>query len=131
MAKSACLILGSVFILQAPIALQADLQAAPSQEEAAAVPLFHEEHSKELIDGGVQNEVAPAEMARFVFRKTRELLPVPFKGRAQRLAQSIIESANDNQLDPVFLMAVIEQESTWRDRFDAVEAFDGRSVRAV
>ncbi len=81
--------------------------------EAAAVPLFHEEHSKELIDGGVQNGIAPEEMARFVFKKTRDLLPVPFKGRSQRLAESIIESANENQLDPVFLMAVIEQESKW------------------
>lgn len=81
--------------------------------ETTAVPLFHEEHSKELIDGGVQSEVAPEEMARFIFKKTRELLPVPFKGRSQRLAQSIIESANANQLDPVFLMAVITQESKW------------------
>ena len=110
MGKSACLILGSVLVLQAPIAIQADLHAAPLE---VAVPLFHEEHSKELIDGGVQNEVAPAEMAKFIFKKTRDLLPVPFKGRSQRLAQSIIESANENQLDPVFLMAVIEQESKW------------------
>ncbi len=98
-------------MLQTPIALS-ELQAAPTTD-VAAVPLFHEEHSKELIDGGVQNEIAPTEMARFIFKKTRELLPVPFKGRSQRLAQAIIESSNEHQLDPVFLMAVISQESKW------------------
>jgi len=109
MAKSACLILGSVLVLQIPIAL-GDVSVEQTTE-AAVVPMFHEEHSKELIDGGVQNEVAPEQMARFIYQRTRELLPVPFKGRAHRVARALIESANEHEMDPVFLMAVIEQES--------------------
>jgi soluble lytic murein transglycosylase len=110
MSKSACLILGSVLFLQAPIALS-DASLDLSSNEAAAVPLFHEEHSRELIDGGVQTGVAPEEMARFIFKRTRELLPVPFKGRSVKIAEALIESANRYQMDPVFLMAVIAQES--------------------
>lgn len=81
-----------------------------SSESALAVPLFQEDHSRELIDGGVA-AADPKEMARFVFKRTQDLLPVPFKGRAHRVAQALIESANTHQMDPVFLMAVIAQES--------------------
>jgi hypothetical protein len=112
MTKSACLILGSVLALQVPTALiNSSLDSNDSSSEAVSLPLFHEEHSRELIDGGVADGIAPKEMARFVFKRTQELLPVPFKGRAHKIAQALIDAANDYQMDPVFLMAVIAQES--------------------
>ncbi len=114
MTKQACLILGSCLALQAPIALR-DLSVesadAASLSASLPVPLFHEQHSLELIDGGTEDGAKPEEMARFIYQKTRELLPVPFRGRAHRVAQALIETANQHQMDPLFLMAVIEQES--------------------
>jgi hypothetical protein len=113
MTKSACLILGSCLALQAPIALsdmsKDSLDSA--SESVQELPLFHQEHSRELIDGGTADGVAPMAMAKFVFKRTKELLPVPFKGRAYKIAQALIDTANENQMDPVFLMAVIAQES--------------------
>lgn len=122
MSKSACLILGSCLALQAPIAMRdisSDSAAGSiesSSESVQAVPLFHQEHSRELIDGGTADGVAPKAMATFVFKRTQELLPIPFKGRARKIAQALIETANDYQMDPVFLMAVISQESKFNPR---------------
>ena len=113
MTKSACLILGSCLALQAPIAMS-DLTVETqdsSSESVQELPLFHQEHSRELIDGGTADGVEPKAMAKFVFKRTQELLPVPFKGRAHKIAQALIDTANENQMDPVFLMAVIAQES--------------------
>lgn len=110
MAKQVCLILGSVLALQAPMVLgDANVSEAASTNEV--VPLFHNEHSRELIEGGTHDGVTPNEISRFVFKRTQDLLPVPFKGRAHKVARALIESANENQMDPIFLMAVISQES--------------------
>lgn len=121
MTKSACLILGSCLALQAPIALpdfNSDSLDASSLDSASLnsavvlpLPLFHLEHSQELIDGGTDDHAQPAEMARFIYQKTRELLPVPFRGRSHLVAKALIETANEHQMDPLFLMAVIYQES--------------------
>jgi soluble lytic murein transglycosylase len=113
MTKSACLILGSCLALQAPLSLSdwAVESQDSSSESAQELPLFHQEHSRELIDGGTAEGVEPKAMANFVFKRTKELLPVPFKGRARKIAQALIDVANENEMDPVFLMAVIAQES--------------------
>ncbi len=83
--------------------------ASASTEEI--VPLFHQEHSHELIEGGTEDTNQPQETARFVYKKTRELLPVPFRGRSRLVAEALIQTANDYQMDPLFLMAIISQES--------------------
>lgn len=128
MSKSACLILGSCLALQAPIALSdfsGDFGSEAASEtssssESASLPLFHQEHARELAsadiaDGDVvgdgDTQAQPQDMARFIYKKTRELLPVPFRGRSRLVAQALINAANEQQMDPLFLMAIINQES--------------------
>lgn len=120
MTKSACLILGSCLALQAPMTvteLATDSVEEASLDSALPLPLYHEQHARELIDGGAPTaHASPVELARFIYKRTRELLPVPFRGRSQLVARALIESANDYQMDPLFLMAVISQESKFDPR---------------
>ena len=115
MNKSACLILGSCLALQAPIAINELVIESMDQASIDAsmpLPLFQQEHGRELVDGGVQGEKSqPIDTARYIYQRTRELLPVPFRGRSQKIARALIETANEHQMDPLFLMAVINQES--------------------
>lgn len=85
--------------------------SSDSASTGEVVPLFHQEHSHELIDGGTEDTNQPKDTARFVYKKTRELLPVPFRGRSRLVAEALIQTANDYQMDPLFLMAIISQES--------------------
>ena len=49
-----------------------------------------------------------------VYRWTKEHLPSKYKPQSQRIAQTIIDESLKNKFDPVFLMSVIEGESSWR-----------------
>jgi soluble lytic murein transglycosylase-like protein len=114
MTKTACLILGSCLVLQAPawvIHNSGGASELPSEQpQSEEMPLYVEAHSRELTDEAAQ-PVAPSEVARYIHKTTRELLPVPFRGRSRQIAQALIETANKHQMDPLFLMAVIKQES--------------------
>ena len=132
MGKTAAMILGSCLVMQIPALVlhkNSGVSELPSeQSQAEAIPLFVEAHAKELMNAGVttaETEIAPEavtdtsdtppaspeQVARYIHKKTRELLPVPFRGRSRQIAQGLIETANKNQMDPLFLMAVIKQES--------------------
>lgn len=119
MTRSILAILGSCLALQAPLAVT-DIpvaQRGTSSSEFEVQPLFHKEHSKELLEtDSVNEEVSAEEVSKFILKRTRELLPVPFRGQSRRIAQALIESANKHQMDPLFLMAVIEQESTFNPK---------------
>lgn len=115
MTRTTCLILGVFAAIQAP----ADLGNATARTfgHGPALPIFAREHSKELIEdssGALSEEIKDEDVAKFVIKKTRELLPVPFRGQSKRLASALIDAANRHQMDPIFLMAVIRQESSFR-----------------
>jgi soluble lytic murein transglycosylase len=116
--KSKCVILGafSAFIaFQLPVNL--GVASARSHGGFDAVPLFASEHSKELLEdssGALGREIKNEDVAKFVFKRTRELLPVPFRKQGKRIASALIDAANRHQMDPIFLMAVIRQESAFR-----------------
>lgn len=49
----------------------------------------------------------------FIYRSVRDSLPERFKNRQKEVAQAIIDEAWKREFDPVFLMAVIENESSF------------------
>lgn len=117
MTKTACVILGSCLVIQIPVFLMQNnsgsSELASVQPQSELLPLYAESHSKELMDEGVDpaQPVSPDEIARYIHKTTRELLPVPFRGRSRQVARALIDSANKHEMDPLFLMAVIKQES--------------------
>lgn len=49
-----------------------------------------------------------------VYHWTKDHLPAKFKSQSSKIAQTIIDESTKQQFDPVFLMSVIEGESSWR-----------------
>lgn len=49
-----------------------------------------------------------------IYHWTRAHLPPAFKDQSPKIAQTIIDESMKNSFDPVFLMSVIEGESSWR-----------------
>ncbi len=49
-----------------------------------------------------------------IYHWTRDHLPAKFKDQSGKIAQTIIDVSTQHQFDPVFLMSVIEGESSWR-----------------
>jgi soluble lytic murein transglycosylase-like protein len=49
-----------------------------------------------------------------VYRWTKDHLPEKYKDQSGRIAQTIIDESLKRKFDPVFLMSVIEGESSWR-----------------
>lgn len=115
MSKTACVILGSCLVLQIPAHLlntnAGEIELASEQPQAETLPLYVESHSKELMEEPSAEPISPDEVARYIHKTTRELLPVPFRGRSRQVARALIDSANKHEMDPLFLMAVIKQES--------------------
>lgn len=115
MGKTTCLILGAFIAFQAPVSLgKASMRSNASFEQ---LPIFAHAHSRELLDdssGALPQDIKNEDVAKFVFKKTRELLPVPFRKQGKRIASALIDAANRHQMDPIFLMAVIRQESSFR-----------------
>ncbi len=102
------IILGFCLALQMPFAV-----GAGTQESDAALPLYHRQHAKELLDGEAvfPNDMRGEEYATYLQRRMRELLPLPYRPEATRVADAMIDTANKYKMDPLFLMAVIQQES--------------------
>ncbi|RYZ64726.1 MAG: lytic transglycosylase domain-containing protein [Proteobacteria bacterium] len=76
-------------------------------------------HAKELLGSRYKRSVAMTgeEIPKIngeVYRLTKDRLPKKFRDQYQTIAQTIIDESLKNQFDPVFLMSVIEGESSWR-----------------
>ncbi len=108
MIRATCIILGSCIALQTPSTL-----GAGSTDSEAPTPAYHREHSKELLDDEAvfPSDLASDQYATYLQRRMRELLPLPYRPTATRVADAMIETANKYKMDPLFLMAVIQQES--------------------
>lgn len=73
-------------------------------------------HAKELYGDSYRGSVVRrAEYTEgvedFILTRTYSDLPGPWKNHAQLIARTIIEKANENQMDPLFLLALIKRES--------------------
>lgn len=118
MNRSKCVILGAIGVFvafQMPVNL--GVASARTTGGLQQVPIFAREHSRELLEdasGALSQEIKNEDVAKFVFKRTRELLPVPFRRQGKRIASALIDAANRHQMDPIFLMAVIRQESSFR-----------------
>ena len=97
--------------------MQSDSHAAMNQTVLASleaeIPMFYREQAREVLgkqSGDLSEDRGPV-LAQFVRSKVRDLLPRPWRPKTSRIAHALIESANKHQMDPMFLMAVIQQES--------------------
>ena len=76
-------------------------------------------HAKELLGNRYKRSIAMTgenipKINGEVYRLTKDRLPKKFRDQYQKIAQTIIDESLKNQFDPVFLMSVIEGESSWR-----------------
>ncbi len=93
-------------------------EAAPRVPASVAIRL---NHAKELLGGAYKKRVLKAnesasELSGFVTATTRKFLPKAHQKDAQVIASAILEASGEFELDPVFLMAVIQNESSFNPR---------------
>ncbi|MCM0606164.1 MAG: lytic transglycosylase domain-containing protein [Xanthomonadaceae bacterium] len=75
-------------------------------------------HAKELMGGRYRKSIVKVtekvgEMDDMVFDLVEKRLPEKYKSQSEAVAQTIIEQAQKYSFDPVFLMAVIANESSF------------------
>jgi soluble lytic murein transglycosylase len=129
MTKVTYLILGSCIAMQAaPVSRTQALidkglgGRAIASFSSGNVPHYAHAQAKELL--GLDNAYSASSMddegrsvdhsvalALYVHHKTNEFLPQAFKEDSQEVAQSLIDTANRYEMDPLFLMALIRHES--------------------
>jgi soluble lytic murein transglycosylase-like protein len=59
----------------------------------------------------VNVEKVSPELTRFVHRRTKALLPGPWRPRSAKIAVAVLEAAEALKLDPLFLMSIVMNES--------------------
>ncbi len=96
------------------------VRANPDQEESQVDLSAQQSHARELastIDRPTQqpafasDAVSAVEIRSFIQETSAELLPESWKERADEVTDAIIEQANANRFDPLFLLAVVKHES--------------------
>lgn len=75
-------------------------------------------HARELLGGSYKHSVVRksekvGDISSFVEATTKKFLPKLSKKVSKKLARAILSSAKEYELDPVFLMAVIQNESSF------------------
>ena len=78
-------------------------------------------HARELLGSSFKKKVirknrgleVEVEVSDFVLETTKALLPKNKRGSAEKIAYAILDAAEEFSLDPVFLMAVIQNESSF------------------
>lgn len=75
-------------------------------------------HAKELMGGRYRKSIVKVterveEMDGHVFELVEKSLPKKWKSQSEKIAQAIIDEAHKYSFDPVFLMAVIANESSF------------------
>jgi len=75
-------------------------------------------NAKELLGGSFKKKVIrrgrqEVEIADFVAETTKRFLPKKFKSQAHEISNAIVNAAEEYDLDPVFLMAVTQNESSF------------------
>jgi soluble lytic murein transglycosylase-like protein len=93
----------------------ANMTTSPIDAPAATL---HREHSKELLGLSTFNDNSRAgdrslQIAVYIHKRVKQLLPEPWRPKSARIARAIIEAGEKHGLDPLLIMAVIQQESTF------------------
>ena len=75
-------------------------------------------HARELLGRSFQKKVVRkttdgTEVSDFILETTRKFLPKKFKGQSKEIAFAIVNASEEYDLDPVFVMAVIQNESSF------------------
>ena len=75
-------------------------------------------HAHELLGGSYRKSVVrksedTKDITDFVKETTKKFLAKKYKSAAEKVARQILESAKKYELDPVFLMAIIQYESSF------------------
>lgn len=73
-------------------------------------------HAKELLGGGYKHSVvrkgeSVADITEFVEAMTSEWLPSKYSKRSRSLANAIVRESDKHGFDPIFILAVIQNES--------------------
>jgi len=78
------------------------------------------EHALELFPRAQQAQLlsleAAADQRPLVLEIVRKSLPAAFRGRAFEITRAVIVEANHHNMDPLFLLAVIQTESTFNPK---------------
>lgn len=111
------------FLLAAFVALQTGAVVRGDSHEVVAhvdlsslrteIPMHYRSQALEVLgkkSGDLTEDRGPV-LATFVKSKVRDLLPRPWRPKTSRIARALIETSNKYEMDPMFLMAVIQQES--------------------
>lgn len=123
MKRSTQLLMGTWLTLQIIVmAVSHPSQALVREaDDTTQVPLYSLHHARELLGDKEfsqmqQEHFLSREYARFIHRRTRELLPQAWRSQARLIASSLIEAGNRHQMDPLFLVAVARQESRFNPK---------------
>lgn len=120
MKTRAGVILSTCFALQAiPVSLNSVAVANTAHAPLFSLPQNRLSHVDRTLGANELRDVSNLNIdarayAAYVLRVTRDRLPEAYKARAPRIAQVLIEEANRQKMDPLFVMAMIEHESQFR-----------------
>jgi soluble lytic murein transglycosylase len=87
-----------------------DVSIAPVNEEVRAA------HAKELLGRGSRKIGNINDLNQHILDRMTSRLPTDYKKLAPQITKTLIEEAINNNLDPVFVMAVIETESSFNPK---------------
>ena len=111
------LISGTTLLAVVAIAMQ------PMQVDAASSKKIRVRisHARELLGGAykksaVRKTEAQDDVSGFVTAATQRFLPKAFKAKAPAVAKAILEESEKYGFDPIFLMAVIQNESSFNPK---------------
>jgi len=116
--------LGLVFVLTTLFALPAGANITaikdPNRRKPASVIQreLRLEHARELLGkhykkSAVRSGEKVQKINTQIYAWTKERLPKKFRAKHEKLAQAIIDSAQKYEFDPVFVMSVIQGESSF------------------
>lgn len=116
------LVMGPCLLLQG-LLVQSSHRVPVQRMTAAVTPLFHHAQARELLGLDSNSDQATknlfnddvvdrsAELAIYIGRRTRELLPKSYREHSPSISKSLIQIAGNYKMDPLFLMAIIKHES--------------------
>ncbi len=79
------------------------------------------DHAKELLGNRykkstVRNGEKIKKINSLIYARVKERLPAPYQKKSGKVAQAIIDQAYKYKFDPIFLLSVIQSESSFRPR---------------
>jgi soluble lytic murein transglycosylase len=103
----------STFLVASLVCLMASSLAVAAIDQESRLS-----HAKELLGksykkSAVRLSEKKVDLSQFLTETTRHFLPKAYKSQAPKIAKALENEANKYELDPIFLMAVIQNESSF------------------